>query len=142
MKSRRFVHALLMLVFSLVGVAWANPQEPATNAAQQAVETWLLLVDGEDYDATYDSAGAFFRNATTSEKWTAALRAVRAPLGSVTTRAVKSTTTAKTLPGAPDGEYVVFQFATAFERKQAATETVTAVKENDGAWRVVGYFIR
>ena len=46
------------------------------------------------------------------------------------------------LPGAPDGEYVVFQFDTQFERKRAAVETVTPMRDPDGSWRVSGYFIR
>ena len=46
------------------------------------------------------------------------------------------------LPGAPDGEYVVFQFSTAFEHKRAAVETVTPMMDADGQWRVSGYFVR
>jgi hypothetical protein len=46
------------------------------------------------------------------------------------------------LPGAPDGEYVVFQFDTQFEHKRAAVETVTPMRDPDGSWRVSGYFIR
>jgi hypothetical protein len=70
------------------------------------------------------------------------VRAARSPFGALNTRRLKSATPAKTLPGAPDGEYVVMQFDTAFERKAAAVETVTAVHESDHSWRVVGYFIR
>ncbi|RPI50795.1 MAG: DUF4019 domain-containing protein [Acidobacteria bacterium] len=44
--------------------------------------------------------------------------------------------------GEVDGEYVVFQFGTSFEHKAAAIETVTAVKDSDGAWRVGGYFVK
>lgn len=51
-------------------------------------------------------------------------------------------TPAKSLPGVPDGEYVVFQFATAFEQKEAAIETVVTVKDTDGSWRVGGYFVK
>ena len=47
-----------------------------------------------------------------------------------------------TLPGAPDGEYVVLQFDTSFEQKAAAVETVTTIREKDGTWHVGGYFIR
>jgi hypothetical protein len=46
------------------------------------------------------------------------------------------------LPGAPDGSYVVFQFDTVFEQKAAAVETLTAGREPDGTWHVIGYFIR
>jgi hypothetical protein len=47
-----------------------------------------------------------------------------------------------TLPGVPDGEYVVVQFDTSFEKKKTAIETVTPMKEPDGRWRVSGYFIK
>jgi hypothetical protein len=36
----------------------------------------------------------------------------------------------------------VIQFSTSFERKGAATETVTPMKDADGQWRVTGYYIR
>ena len=67
---------------------------------------------------------------------------VRAPLGSLESRTLKSATPSTSLPGAPDGDYVVMQFDTSFERKKDGGETVTAVQETDGVWRIVGYFIR
>jgi hypothetical protein len=48
----------------------------------------------------------------------------------------------QSLPGAPDGEYVVIQFATSFENKKSAIETVTPMLDSDGEWRVSGYFIK
>lgn len=47
----------------------------------------------------------------------------------------------KSLPGAPDGEYVVIQFKTNFAAKPDAIETVTPMK-SEGAWRDSGYFIK
>ena len=38
--------------------------------------------------------------------------------------------------------YFKNQFDTSFERKKDGVETVTAVQETDGIWRIVGYFIR
>lgn len=76
------------------------------------------------------------------QKWVEAAKTVRGPLGPVKSRAVKSSTATKTLPGAPDGEYVVLQFNAAFEKKAAALETITVLREPDGQWRVVGYFVR
>jgi len=46
------------------------------------------------------------------------------------------------LPGAPDGEYVVIQYKTSFENKKDAVETVTPMKDEDGVWRVSGYYIK
>ena len=45
------------------------------------------------------------------------------------------------LPGAPDGEYVVLQYESEFQRKKYAIETVTPMLD-DGQWRVSGYYIR
>jgi hypothetical protein len=47
-----------------------------------------------------------------------------------------------TLPGAPDGEYVVIQYQTAFQNKKSAIETVTPMLDKDGHWRVAGYYIK
>jgi hypothetical protein len=78
----------------------------------------------------------------TKQKWTDQLSAVRGPLGKLVSREVKSTEYTTTMPGAPDGEYVVIQYTTSFENKRRAVETVTPMKEKDGSWKVSGYFIR
>lgn len=70
------------------------------------------------------------------------MRAYRVPLGKVQSRKLKSATYTKTLPGAPDGQYVVLQYESSFEHKQSAVETVTPMLDNDGKWRVSGYFIK
>ena len=67
---------------------------------------------------------------------------MRSPLGAVQSREVASHDYRTTLPGAPDGQYVVFQFTTSFEHKANAVETVTAMQGDEGDWRVAGYFIR
>jgi hypothetical protein len=46
------------------------------------------------------------------------------------------------LPGAPDGQYVVIKFNTWFENKKSAIETVTPKMDKDGMWRVSGYYIK
>ncbi|HWN92533.1 MAG TPA: DUF4019 domain-containing protein, partial [Verrucomicrobiae bacterium] len=48
----------------------------------------------------------------------------------------------RTLPGAPDGEYVVIQYETAFENKASAVETITPMLDKDGSWRISGYYIK
>ena len=121
----------------------APAQAQATNeAAQHAAESWVALVDGAQYSESWQAAAAFFRNAVPQQKWADAVGTARGPLGPLKSRAVKSSTEAKSLPGAPDGDYVVLQFDTAFDKKAAAVETVTLLHEPDGQWRVVGYFVR
>jgi Protein of unknown function (DUF4019) len=68
--------------------------------------------------------------------------AVRSPLGKVISRKLKLKQYATSLPGAPDGKYVVIQFETSFEKKKSSVETITPMKEKDGTWRVSGYYIK
>jgi hypothetical protein len=76
------------------------------------------------------------------EQWKQSLQAVRKPLGKLITRKIKTKTYKTSLPGAPDGDYVVIQFETSFEHKKSAIETVTPLMDKDGKWRVSGYYIK
>ena len=111
-------------------------------AAERAALDWLALTDRGEATASWEAAASLFRRAVSAQQWEQSLAAARAPLGALVSRRIESARAATELPGAPDGEYVVFQFSTAFERKRAATETVTPMRDTDGQWRVSGYFIR
>jgi len=110
-------------------------------AAAAAAQQWLARVDQEDYAGSWQEAAEYFRNAVPPEQWEQSMRAVRKPLGALVSRQVAGTTYATSLPGGPDGEYVVVRFQTSFAHKQAAVETVTPMLQSDGAWRVSGYYI-
>lgn len=110
--------------------------------ARETAEAWLELTDTGDYAASWEKAAVLFRNAISAADLNKQLSAVRKPLGEVVTRSGASAQYATSLPGAPDGEYVVIQFNTSFSRKKTAVETVTPMKEEDGCWRVSGYYIR
>jgi hypothetical protein len=63
-------------------------------------------------------------------------------MGGLISRKVRSATFTRSLPGVPDGEYVVIKYDTQFEHKDSAVETVTPLLEKDGSWKVSGYFIK
>ena len=63
-------------------------------------------------------------------------------MGKVILRKLDSQKYMTSLPGAPDGEYVVIQYKTKFENKKSAVETITPMLDNDGKWRVSGYYIK
>ena len=129
---------LLSLSFGVVAVA--DPVKE--KAAVVAAEAWLTLIDNGKYDESWKGAAQYFKNAVKLEQWEQSLEAVRTPLGDLIARKVKVKAYKTSLPGAPDGEYVVIQFDTSFENKSAAIETVTPMMDVDGKWRVAGYFIR
>jgi len=119
--------------------------EKAAQRESDAVESaraWLAVVDGGDYAKSWQQAAGFFRKAVSKDKWQGQLHAFRLPLGKVLSRTVKSRRHVTSLPGAPDGEYIVVQFETSFENKKSAIETVTPMKDKDGKWRVSGYYIK
>jgi hypothetical protein len=148
-KMRR-IECILIAVFLVPFLsAYAdteNTEEAETiGPEKQAVasaEAWLSLVDEGEYEKSWEAAADYFKQAITVEQWEQSLRAARAPLGAVVSREVRSASYVTELPGAPDGEYVVIQFATSFEHKKSATETVTPMKEKDGSWKVSGYYIK
>jgi hypothetical protein len=70
------------------------------------------------------------------------MQAFRKPLGKTISRKLKNKIYATSLPGAPDGEYVVIQYETTFENKKSAIETITLMLDKDGKWRVSGYYIK
>ena len=111
-------------------------------AAERAARDWLALADAGRSAESWAAAAELFRRAVPDDQWAQALDAARAPLGAVVARSLKDARATSELPGAPDGEYVVFQFETQFERKRSAIETVTPMRDPDGQWRVSGYFIR
>lgn len=140
-----------MVVPVLAAGAWifaaerllAQPaSNPAAEDAEKVTNSWLTLVDSGQYGESWAQASKLFREKVTSAQWEAAVRSAREPLGKLGTRRLVSAQFTRTLPGVPDGEYVVIRYDTSFERKRAAVETVTPMKERDGSWRVGGYFIQ
>jgi len=135
--------AAAILALSLFGAAAVRAQDAeAITKAQAAAGQWLALTDAERYAASWEQAAVLFRSAVSQPSWETSMRGARAPLGAVKARKLKSAQFTTALPGAPDGEYVVLQFNTQFENKASAVETVTPLKDEDGAWRVSGYRIR
>ncbi|HEY9793264.1 MAG TPA: DUF4019 domain-containing protein [Candidatus Obscuribacterales bacterium] len=135
--------AIALIAVSALGLAQiACAGSPAEQAAVTAATKWLALVDNRQYDKSYDAAASFFQSHVTNEQWVQQIQTARSGFGKMIQRKLKSEKYATSLPGAPDGEYVVIQFNTQFEKKKQALETITPMKQKDGTWRVSGYFIR
>ena len=105
-------------------------------------QTWLALIDAGRYAESWQAAGTAFQAGVGESDWTAAIKSVRPPLGSLQTRTLKSARQLHNLPGAPAGEYVLIQFGTSFEHATSTVETVTFMQEADGSWKSAGYYIK
>lgn len=150
MRRRFLAVAFALGSFVLAGAAVAAGPE---DAAQAAAESWLGTVDGGDYAGSWEQAAKAFKGAVGQGQWVQAVAGVRKPLGNVVSRTLKSREHTRKPPttrviggnvytAGGSGEYVVIQYETAFANKAAASETVIATADADGAWRVSGYVVR
>jgi hypothetical protein len=132
---------ILFLTCALAIYAGTAQADDKTDAAVNAAKEWLALVDGKDYKKSWQEAAPIFKERVKEEQWSELVAAVRKPLGKMESRKLISAVHKTSLPGVPDGEYVVIQFKTKYSEKRESVETITPMKV-DGKWRVSGYFIK
>lgn len=135
-----FLFGVLLTVSHCSGTSETNSE--IEQAAVEVAREWLALVDSGQHASSWDQSAGYFKGAISREGWVQTMAAARVPLGALISREVKSATYMTSVPGAPDGEYVVVQFESSFENKARAIETVTPMLDKDGTWRVSGYFIK
>jgi hypothetical protein len=140
MKTPCMLGVLVLSLF--VGGIAVHAEDTFAKGATAAAETWLGHVDAGDYAGSWREASAYVQGAITEQAWVASLTRVRTPLGPRLSRQLKQVQHTQSMPGAPDGDYVVMQFDTRFEHKQEAVETVTFLQEKQGEWKAAGYYIK
>jgi hypothetical protein len=134
----KYVAAIVLAYFIPVAALAADVDaQKATGAAK----SWLELVDVNDYAQSWKTASALLQSHVTEPRWESAGKAARDSMGPVVSRNVASVDFTTTLPGAPDGRYVVFKFDTRFANKAAAIETLVMVMDG-GSWKTAGYHVR
>jgi len=114
----------------------------SVDAAEKSAQSWLRVLDTGQYGESWEKAAADFQSKIAKQKWESSLQVVRAPLGAVQSRKLKSATYTTDLPHAAKGEYVILQYQTSFANLKSAIETVAPMKEMDGSFKVSGYYIR
>jgi hypothetical protein len=133
---------IILAGFLLMTVSAGADDTEQVAGAEAAALSWLALTDRGEYAQSWDQAAGMFQGAISRENWIDAIVKVRQPLGKVISRKVKSTLYTRSIPGAPEGEYVVIQYDTQFEQRPAASEYVTPFRDKDGSWKVSGYYVK
>ena len=133
----KIVPALVLVMFLLGGCAVQAQQKPE-QIAVQAADAWLALVDSGRYADSWEEASPILKARTSREQWEKAMGKIRVPLGTLRSR----TRTLGDYSKAPDGEHMLIQYDSRFERQPTAVETITSLRDKDGTWRVTGYFIK
>lgn len=128
----------LLLPTSRSSAQTATP-DPAPGSAATA---WLALADGGKYVESWQATASELQKAVKQERWAKVVENLRTAPGKLESRKVKGAQAVRNLPGAPAGEYYVIQYDSDFEHKKGALETLTLMKDADGAWKAVAYFIK
>lgn len=142
MLPRSILVSVFCLVFCLEATIPAFADAKAEQAAVSAAGAWLNLVDQGRYSDSWLQAAPIFQKTVNKERWVTSLQAIRQSLGKVISRKLNKKQYTHTMPGAPDGQYVVLEFLTVFEKKKNALETVAPMLDSDGQWKVSGYYIQ
>lgn len=143
MVARSIVSILLLAAICGATIRPAHADDSAAvQQATRAADAWLKLIDDGKYRESWDQAASLFKDHVTADGWAQMASGARKPLGALISRKLKLAQYSASLPGAPDGQYVVIQYDTVFENKKSAVETVTPMLDRDGQWHVSGYFIR
>ena len=133
------INAAAFALVTLSAPAVAPPDASTPEVA--TANSWLEQLDTKNWNENWKGTGKLFQSNLTQEQWVKTAQAVREPLGAVISRYILGVTKTKTLPGAPDGEYAVLTYSSAFTNKANAVETVVLIRDGE-QWKIVGYFFR
>jgi hypothetical protein len=120
----------------------AAAQKRHADAEQKAIaaaEPWLALVDRGEYSQAWEAGSGVLKKQTGRRDFIKIVGDKRKPFGKVASRQLESKRFTTTLPGAPEGQYVVLQYRVAVANHKSAIETVVLVFGNEKKWRVSGY---
>lgn len=119
----------------------ATEQSEEHSLVETAANSWLALLDGEDYLSSWQQCDEIAKEKVTAQQWEKAVSQVRQQMGKVQSRSLSSIQLSSTLPGLPNGSYALLTFNTQFENKSLSIETIPMSKAS-GNWKPIGYFIR
>lgn len=133
-KSPAFLLAAILLSLGTYAQAFANTAESAALA-------WLESIDNGEVEQAWESSSPLLKTPLSPSMLRRIIELARNEFGPVESRRQVQASHYRSMPGAPDGDYMVFIFHTRFENKARGVETVTPHLEN-GEWRVSGYYVQ
>ncbi|HDH50620.1 MAG TPA: DUF4019 domain-containing protein [Nitrospirae bacterium] len=138
MVKKLIALATSLTLISFFAVSLMSCEKPKEETPVQAVEKWLALIDEGKYSESWVGLADLFKKNVKKEEWADDLNRFRKPLGKLLKRELQHDTKSSE---EQVGEYLIFQYEASFENKKLTTEAVSVVRDKDGKWRILGYFI-
>lgn len=150
-KALKWYAAVVAAFIAIVMPIWLTAgaqdgEQIGVNASEQheaeaAAQHWFILLDSDDFQASWKSLDDSVKLLVTSTAWKQAVENARQRFGRVENRAVANVTFTNSLPNLPTGKYVIIEYTSTVVGEDNRVETLPMVKSG-GAWRPIGYFIR
>ena len=118
-----------------------DPHAPDELAAQRQALGFLGYLDQGRYADSYAYTGMLIRTQLDRDAFSTEIQKTRVNTGALQSRDLIDAAYTTTLPGAPEGQYVVLHYHVSFANRQDAVETLT-LGFAKGYWRIVGYYIK
>jgi len=123
----------------------ADPGADAHVAEEQAAERQALgflgYLDHGRFADSYAYTGMLIRSQLDREAFASQVEKARAGTGVVQSRELIDAGYTTTVPGAPEGQYVVLHYHSSFANRPDTVETLTLAFAK-GYWRVSGWYIK
>ncbi len=110
-------------------------------AAKQAANDWLTLVDAGKYAESWKQTSPFLQSHFPQAAWEKRLNETRKPLEPFVERTLSTTQYREQIPGLPQGQYVALVWDSYFGVKHQMLESVIMSFEN-GVWKPIGYAVQ
>lgn len=132
----------LILALCLPLTAGAQTNDKKVEAAKQAAQEWLALLDADEYEATWEASAPSFKAGMSADDWAGRLRQAHSTLDTLTSRTLVAArhTTSLPNPNAPEGEYAVVQYRATYGARDMSETILLSFEDNE--WGHVGYYVR
>jgi Protein of unknown function (DUF4019) len=118
-----------------------DPHAADELAAERQALGFLGYLDQGRYADSYAYTGMLIRTQLDRDAFSTQIQKTRVGTGALQSRELIDAAYTTTLPGAPEGQYVVLHYHASFTNRQDAVETLTLAFAK-GYWRVSGYYIK
>jgi len=118
-----------------------DPHIAEEEAAQRQALGFLGYLDHGRYADSYAYTGMLIRATNDRDSFARQIKKARAGTGALQSRSLIDASYATSVPGAPEGQYVLLHYDASFANRPEAVETLTLAFAK-GYWRVSGYYIK
>jgi Protein of unknown function (DUF4019) len=142
MRVERIPLVICLSVFLIVSAVANDEALPGLGAIRQ----WLVNLDGGEYERCWVEGAKLLHDVQSLDKWTDFQKKQSQLFGKCTNREMIGTAAHNRFLRADgttiEAEFLEAKFKSAFESRPLVVESISAIKEADGKWRVFAYDAR